>query len=401
MRTWRVSFIALVLPCLVAVPNTALPCTTFLLNQDGPVVGKSYDWSLHDGLVLINKRNVKKVAITFETAQVSAEWISKYQSVTFNQYGRELPNSGMNEKGLVVEVMWLDSSIDEPTDSRPTVNELQWLQRSLDLYASVAELVAELPSVRIVTAFGRLHYLACDATLACAAIELVSGELVVSTGASLPVATLTNNTYADSLDYLSQFEGFGGTHPLPSGSGSLPRFARAASLSQNPTEATGLDSAVAVLDSVSQGSFSKWNLIYFPSTRRVYFRTYNQPTLKWLGLSKFDPSCDTPVMALDIDSPLEGSVTTAFVPYTSELNDALLDKTVGPNQAYLPNGTLAVVQRYPETTVCQNNVVQEPTDTTHAATTDNDAGGCKSQPGSMMGALLVVSLLVGRRRTQV
>jgi choloylglycine hydrolase len=28
-------------------------------------------------------------------------WISKYGSITFNQYGREFPTGGMNEKGLV------------------------------------------------------------------------------------------------------------------------------------------------------------------------------------------------------------------------------------------------------------------------------------------------------------
>ena len=34
-----------------------------------------------------------------------ASWVSKYGSVTFNQYGRELPTGGMNEAGLVVETI--------------------------------------------------------------------------------------------------------------------------------------------------------------------------------------------------------------------------------------------------------------------------------------------------------
>ena len=38
-----------------------------------------------------------------------AQWQSKYASVTFNQYGVELPTGGINEKGLVVEIMGLKS----------------------------------------------------------------------------------------------------------------------------------------------------------------------------------------------------------------------------------------------------------------------------------------------------
>jgi Penicillin V acylase and related amidases len=38
------------------------------------------------------------------------EWISKYGSITFNQSGREFPHGGINEKGLVIEQMWLDEA---------------------------------------------------------------------------------------------------------------------------------------------------------------------------------------------------------------------------------------------------------------------------------------------------
>jgi penicillin V acylase-like amidase (Ntn superfamily) len=30
--------------------------------------------------------------------------------VTFNQYGRNFPSGGMNEAGLVIELMWLEGS---------------------------------------------------------------------------------------------------------------------------------------------------------------------------------------------------------------------------------------------------------------------------------------------------
>ena len=33
------------------------------------------------------------------------EWISKYGSISFNQFGAEFPYGGINEEGLVVEIM--------------------------------------------------------------------------------------------------------------------------------------------------------------------------------------------------------------------------------------------------------------------------------------------------------
>ena len=43
-----------------------------------------------------------------------ARWTSKFGSVTFNQYGKDNPMGGVNERGLVIEVM-----------------ELQWRQEGL------------------------------------------------------------------------------------------------------------------------------------------------------------------------------------------------------------------------------------------------------------------------------
>ena len=59
-------------------------------------------------------------------------WVSQYGSITFNQYGKEFPTGGMNEKGLVVELMWLDGTIYPQPDERPAIGVLQWIQYQLD-----------------------------------------------------------------------------------------------------------------------------------------------------------------------------------------------------------------------------------------------------------------------------
>ena len=77
-------------------------CTTFQLRHaDQVIVGKNYDWMVEEGLIIVNKRGVSKTAYqsTLDTTAVGtpAAWTSKYGSIVFTQYGRELGPGGMNE----------------------------------------------------------------------------------------------------------------------------------------------------------------------------------------------------------------------------------------------------------------------------------------------------------------
>src|SRR4051812_40275203 len=119
--------------------NRALACTTFCLKNEGEVLsGGNYDWTIGDGLVFVNKRGVAKRA-TVEESGNPARWVSQYASVTFNQYGRENPTGGMNEAGLVVEVMWLAETEYPKEGPRPTVGSQEWVQYELDTSATVEE----------------------------------------------------------------------------------------------------------------------------------------------------------------------------------------------------------------------------------------------------------------------
>ena len=76
--------------------NQTFACTTFCLVGKGEVLfGRNYDWTIGDALVLVNKRGVAKTATIIDSDN-GAKWISKYGSVTFNQYGRENPTGGRN-----------------------------------------------------------------------------------------------------------------------------------------------------------------------------------------------------------------------------------------------------------------------------------------------------------------
>ncbi len=113
-------------------PPVLSACTTFCLNTGKRIVfGRNYDWSIGDGLVVINKRNTEK-SISAIGNRVILRWVSKYGSISFNQYGVDSPMDGLNEAGLVVAQMWLDGTGYPVADSRPGVGALTWIQYQLN-----------------------------------------------------------------------------------------------------------------------------------------------------------------------------------------------------------------------------------------------------------------------------
>ncbi len=338
----RASTRSLLAVALLAAARPAAACTAFELERAGSrVVGKCYDWHMGQGLVVVNRRGVEKRALVLDPRDRPATWVSRHASVTFDQYGVELPNGGMNEQGLVVEVLWLDGTELEPRDARPVVNELQWIQLQLDAYATTAEVLAHLHDVRIARVHGRVHYLVCDRSGACAAIELVGGRPVVSTGARV----LTNHTFAASSAYLRRTGG-----RAPAGSGSLDRFARASRLVSAPPAGPLDAGAFRVLDSVNN-RLSQWHVVYDPARLRASFRTRHSRTVKWVDLARADASCGGPALGLDLDAPGAGDVTSRLHPLSAGEARALVARSLADVPG-LPAGTVDRVARYPSSLPC-------------------------------------------------
>jgi hypothetical protein len=336
---------ALTALALTRAPD-ARACTTFLLSSStGPVVGKSYDWHQGQALVFVNKRGVAKKSLPMLPGDRPAAWVSKHASITFNQYGRELPNGGMNDAGLVVEVMWLDASRYPQPDARPTVNELQWIQYQLDNFGTVAEMIAAADQLRVSLVHGKVHYLACDRAAACAAFEHVGGKLVVTSGGALPVKALTNDTYAASLAHLSSQKG------EPRDRGSLARFVTAARSASRPPAGDAVGAAWSTLEGVRTAA-SQWTIVYEPAALRVQFKTLAKSRLKVAQLGRFPSSCKAGALALDMDTDAEGDVTSRFAPATADANRQLVERSLAGIRARLPPGAIERLAAYPDMLPC-------------------------------------------------
>jgi choloylglycine hydrolase len=313
----------LVLLLLVTVTGTheTLACTTFCLKNKGEVLfGKNYDWMIGDGMLFVNKRGVSKMSAAEKNP---ARWNSKYGSITFNQYGREAPSGGMNEAGLVIELMWLDNTRYPQPDNRAEVDVLEWIQYNLDTAASVADVIKSSEAIRISSPV-KLHYLTSDREGNSATIEFLDGKLVAHTGESLPVATLTNDTYASSLHFSRKAT-------APQSASSLDRFARASKktsefAAQAKNEKEAVDYAFEVLADAAQKGFTQWSIVYDQKRGRIYFRTRKSPAIKSLDLNSFDYTCGSVVKMLDIDTAERGDTISRFADYSRPANRDLIER---------------------------------------------------------------------------
>jgi len=282
---------------------------------------------IDDGLVMVNKRGVGKQA-TVEESDHQARWVSKYGSVTFNQYGRENPTGGMNEMGLVVEVMWLDETEYPKKDARPTVGSQEWVQYLLDTSASVPEAIRNAQRVRITSEI-KIHYLISDRTGRAATIEFIKGRMVIHTGARLAVKTLTNDSYDKSLSYAQHID-----IKQATSSGSLDRFARAARKTEEfgklvESGRKAIAYAFEILSDAAQPGGTQWSIVYDQQRRQIYFRTLHNPEIKMVDAKAFDYSCGTSVKIFDMNAKEGGEITVKFTDYTRQANRDLIERTFG------------------------------------------------------------------------
>lgn len=311
--------VAAIVCLVVACPQgrSSGACTSLCLDTpDGPVFGANLDLFIGEGLVFVNRRGVSKEGYLASTTGETAKWTSEYGSVTFNLVGREFAWCGINEAGLVVSTMWLaDSELPEP-DSRPPVASGFWVQYHLDTCATVQEVIRADTLVRL--AQDACHFLVADELGNCASMEYLDGRLVCHTGETMPVKALTNIPYAVALSCLEQ-----GTRIEEDPGRSVERFVEAAAKLRDYTGDVAVsppDYVLDVLVNAVSAPHTKWSIVFDIGRREARFQTTASATVKWLSLDDFDFSCEAPVVMLDVNAALEGSMGDRFHPYDHDRN---------------------------------------------------------------------------------
>jgi penicillin V acylase-like amidase (Ntn superfamily) len=359
---WRLWAVAIALLWLLLSPP-AQACTTFrLLNEGRIVLAKNYDWYVTPALLFVNKRGTKR--FSYPVNDRGADWVSIYGNVTFNQYGRDAPSGGMNEVGLVVEILWMNGTTYPSPDHRSAVDGTGWVQYQLDTARSVDDVLASDVNIRIARTAAQLHYFVADSGGRVAVIEFRDGKRITHTGAALPVAALANDFYADALTRSSQLEharqppdrfGYAArssreydakTHGDPV----AYAFAALAQVTQKP----GQSGSGAATDLFGPQSTTQWSIVYEIDTTRLHFRSATAPAIKSLSLRNLDFSCATPVLVQDLHQAVGGDASARFRPYSRDANLNLIRASWSQTSFLrgLPEQELERVAARPERSHC-------------------------------------------------
>jgi penicillin V acylase-like amidase (Ntn superfamily) len=315
-------------------------CTTFFINKDGRLIfGRNYDWVTDAGMVCTNLKGLSKTSMKSPDGE-TISWVSQYGSITFNQYGKEFPTGGMNEKGLVVELMWLDETKYPAADKRPAVDVLQWIQYQLDNCSTIDEVIATDKKLRIASIENPpLHYLVADAKGHAATIEFLNGKMVVHKETELPQPVLTNSIYDESVRSYKNASATSGGSSFAYGNNSLERFGKACSMIEQLKTGTNkplTDYAFDILSAVAQGDFTKWSIVYDISNKTIQFKTNSYQQVKTVSFSAFDFNCTANSKVWDMNQAGTGNINSLFENFSTAANKKIIEKAAKESRREVP-----------------------------------------------------------------
>jgi penicillin V acylase-like amidase (Ntn superfamily)/uncharacterized protein (DUF2141 family) len=305
---------AIVFLIILLIPFDLPACSAFFYNGERKLFGKNFDWVSGDGFVIKNNRGVLKYSYGIRGTN-QAKWVAKYGSVTFNQVGKENPYGGMNEKGLVVEQLWLNSSYYQDNKNE-TISELEWIQFQLDNFSSVAEIIANIHDLTIQPTKATVHYLVADKEGNSAVIDFVNGNAVISKSESR-AHVITNSTYHASRSYFEKF----GESVKPDSRTSEDRFCQLTNHLSKGING-GVEQAFTVLDASAEDRpnyKTYWTIVYDLENAAIHYKSYNNKEVKTIRIGDYSYNEKDAIVAAEINAD-----DFKFDQYTMERNSALL-----------------------------------------------------------------------------
>ena len=314
---------ATLLSSLAATPP-ADACTrlVYLGAHDDVITARSMDWKTDVATNLwIFPRGMARNG---QAGPNSVTWTSKYGSVIASGYEISTTD-GMNEAGLVANVLWLVESEYPAYDGRgPGLSIAAWAQYVLDNYGTVKEAVEALRAqpFTVVTdkvpgedRLATLHLSMSDASGDSAIIEYIGGKQVIHHSRDYQVMT-NSPVFDQQLALNTYWKQIGGTVMLPGTNRAADRFARASFYvnaipkSEDPVKALASVFSVIRNASVPFGintpeepniSSTRWRTVADHKRRLYFFESALTPNTFWVDLKDIDFSKETgKVLRLDL-----------------------------------------------------------------------------------------------------
>ena len=249
-------------------------------------------------------------------------WKSKYGSVITAGYDIGT-SDGMNEKGLVANLLYLtESDYYRPNDTRPVMGISIWTQYVLDNFATVDEAVKELSkeTFRIDApdmpngAKSTLHLAISDASGNSAIFEYIKGKLIIHEGKEYQVMT-NSPSYEQQITLNNYWQQIGGLVMLPGTNRAADRFVRASFyinvIPQTDNQREAVAGVFSVIRNVSVPlgistpaqpniSSTRWRTVADQKNKVYFFESTMTPNVFWINMKDLDFSEGASVKKLNL-----------------------------------------------------------------------------------------------------
>ncbi|PII15828.1 choloylglycine hydrolase [Stenotrophomonas indicatrix] len=286
-------------------------CTRVVYLGEGNdvITARSMDWKVDVATNLyVLPRGMSR---TGQSGKDSLAWTARYGSVVATGYDVSTTD-GMNEKGLVANLLWLvESEYPKVRSNKPSLSISLWAQYILDNFATVDEAIAalrrepyEITTVQVPgeNRLASLHLSLSDASGDSAIIEYIDGKQVIHHDRSYQVMT-NSPVFEKQLAQNAYWQQIGGTVMLPGTNRSADRFARAnfyinaIPKSEDPVVAIASVFGVIRNASVPYGittpdqpniASTRWRTVADHKRLLYFFESALTPNTFWVDLKKVD-----------------------------------------------------------------------------------------------------------------
>ena len=157
-----------------------------------------------------------------------------------------------------------------------------------------------------------------------AAVSFKKGQVVVNRGNQMPIPALFNTAYDRERELLRYYEDWGGDYAIDIYDPKIPRFVRAARMMDDYGHSKKIvKNGLRMLQDLRVNDAPEWSVLFDVPNRTVYFRTRQNPEIKWLSFHDLAFSAASPNLILNIDDVGGGDVIDELEVYSNEKMSAL------------------------------------------------------------------------------
>jgi penicillin V acylase-like amidase (Ntn superfamily) len=332
--------LALIAACLALTVGQARACTRLVYKGPNNTVltARSMDFSMEIPADLwVFPRGMKRSG---QVGTSSVSWAAKYGSVIASSFNISTTD-GMNEKGLVANLLWLANSeyaAFKKDGATKGIAVSLWAQYALDNFATVKEAVEALKKEEFVVVsdvipgtdkYTAVHLSLSDASGDNAIFEYIKGKLVIHHDPSYTVMT-NDPTFDEQLAINKYWKEIPGRIMLPGTNRAADRFVRASYYIEAIPRTDDTRVAVASVFSVIRNcsvpygistegfpnlSTTRWRSVSDQKNKVYYFETALTPNTFWVDLKKMNFAENAPVKKLSVskNETYAGEVSAQFV----------------------------------------------------------------------------------------